>query len=65
VIGKTLDRMVAAAKKMPDAELSGDRMAVVQAVRGTSTKGPPPEKAPNYGSMDEAQFKRELSKFGL
>jgi hypothetical protein len=53
-----------AAKFKPrvDANATADREAVAAAVRGTSTKAPE-EKPPNYGDMNDAEFRREVAKY--
>lgn len=47
-----------------DAAATEDRNAVAAAVRGTSTKASE-EKQPDYGSMSQAEFARELAKHGV
>ena len=64
VVGRTLQRMCHEAASMPDPETTADVAAVAAAVRGASSMAPE-EKAPNYGAMNDAEFKRELAKFGL
>lgn len=70
-VTRTVNRAIGNLKKevqsMPapiDPEATADRAAVAAAVRGTSTKmtEPPP---PRYGDMNDADFKKELAKFGL
>src|SRR6185369_16282041 len=52
------------AKKLKgvDAVATADREAVAAAVKGTSTKAPE-EKPPNYGDMNDAEFRREVAKY--
>lgn len=50
--------------KLPDKAATEDTAAVTAALRGTSTKTPP-EKAPNYGAMNNNEFSNELRKLGL
>jgi hypothetical protein len=53
------------AKNKPvDAEATTDKLAVAAAVRGTSSKSPEEPKK-NYGGMNNAEFRQELSKYGL
>ena len=53
------------AKNKPvDADATSDKLAVAAAVRGTSTKAPEEPKK-NYGAMNNAEFRQELSKYGL
>lgn len=47
-----------------DAAATEDRAAVAAAVRGTSNKAPE-EKTPDYGSMPNSDFQRELAKHGI
>jgi len=51
-------------KSQPDPDATADVAAVTAAVRGASTRQPE-DKQPNYGSMNDADFKKELAKFGL
>jgi hypothetical protein len=50
--------------KAPDANATEDRLAVAQAVRGTSTRAPE-QSAPNYGQMNDADFAKEKAKYGF
>jgi len=56
-IGKLVD----SAKSMPDPEATADTLAVVHAVRGTSTKAPE-ERPPDYSRMTNEEFGREQEK---
>lgn len=63
-VKKSMDKLLKAAKAMPDRQATEDRMAIAAAVRGTSTKIP--EKGPvRYGDVNDAEFAKEKAKFGL
>ena len=63
-VKKSKDKLLKAAKAMPDRQATEDRMAIAAAVRGTSTKIP--EKGPvRYGDVNDAEFAKEKAKFGL
>lgn len=52
----------ALAKSQPDPDATADTLAVTAAVKGASSKAPP-EQAPNYGAMNDADFRKELAKY--
>jgi hypothetical protein len=58
------DGILADAKRMPDREVTGDVAAVVAAMRGASSKAAP-ERPPDYGAMNDAEFRKELAKHNL
>jgi hypothetical protein len=57
-------KLLKAAKAEPDQQATADRAAVALAVRSSTNKMPerPPVK---YGELNDAEFKKELSKYGL
>jgi hypothetical protein len=61
---KAMQNLSKAAKSFPDRAATEDRAAVSAAVRGASG-AMPEERPPNYGAMNDAQFKAELAKHGL
>lgn len=64
VMRKLQDLIIQNAKSMPDREATEDRLAVAAAVRGATAKSIS-EKPADYGSMNDAEFAKELSKHGL
>src|SRR5262249_25158050 len=60
---KVMERLLKAAKSQPDPEATANRMAVAAAVRGTTGKVPE-EKPIRYGDLTDAEFKKELRKYG-
>jgi hypothetical protein len=61
---KMLSRLAADAKKIPDQELTADRLAVVQSMRGGGH--PPAEKPVDVANMPESDFRAMLrNKWGL
>lgn len=61
---RAMQRLYKAAQSVPDRQATEDRAAVTAAVRGASSTAPP-ERPPNYGAMNDAEFKAELAKHGL
>jgi hypothetical protein len=61
---KLQERIIADAKAMPDPLVSGDVAAVAAAMRGATTKAAP-ERQPDYGSMNDSEFRKELAKHNL
>lgn len=51
--------------KLPDKGATEDVLAVTAAVRGASSTKAPPDQAPNYGAMTDAEFQKEKAKLGL
>jgi len=62
---KLQDKIVAAAKAMPDREVTADKMAVAAAMRGASTNRMPEAPKPNYGKMTDAEFSKAKQDLGL
>jgi hypothetical protein len=56
--------LLRAAKAEPDQAVTADRYMVAAAVRGTGS-APPPRPPVKYGELNDAEFKKELSKYGL
>lgn len=50
--------------RVPDRAVTEDREAVVAAVRGASTKAPP-EQAPNFGAMTDAELRQYTRQWGF
>jgi hypothetical protein len=66
-VRKALDRMHKEARRpRVDPDVTADRLAVVQAMRGASSSKPPPEPPPNLGRMSEGEFRRHtMEKYGF
>jgi hypothetical protein len=64
VMRKLQDKIIADAKMIPDREVTGDVLAVISAMRAATTKAAP-ERQPDYGSMNDAEFRKELAKHNL
>lgn len=64
-INRALQKLRSYAKSLPDPKATDDRSLVTAAVRGAAVK-PPPERPPNYNSMSDAEFDREMrTKYGI
>ena len=63
-IKKSMDKLLKAARAMPDQIVTQDRMAVAQAVRGASSRAPE-RPAIKYGDLTDAEFAKEKAKYGL
>ena len=61
---KLQDRIVQDAKSMPDPQATGDKLAVVAAMRSATTRAPQ-ERPPDYGAMNDAEFAKVLAKHNL
>ena len=66
-VRKALDRMHKEARRPRiDPDVTADRLAVVQAMRGASSSKPPPEPPPNLGRMSEGEFRRHtMERYGF
>jgi hypothetical protein len=61
---KMLSRLAADIKKIPDGDLTADRLAVIQSMRGE--KGKQPEEKPvDVGSLSDSEFKELLRRHGV
>lgn len=64
-VNRALRKLHNYAKSLPDPKATNDRELVTAAVRGAAVK-PPPERAPDYKSMTDAEFAKELKqKYGI
>jgi len=70
-VSRTVDRAIrnlqkeVAQRRAYDADVTEDRAAVTEAIRRGAHSNVPEEPAKNYGSLNDAELRDELSKFGL
>lgn len=66
-VRKAIDRMHKEARRPRiDPDVTADRLAVVQAMRGASTNKPPPEPPVNLGALTEGEFRRHtMERYGF
>jgi hypothetical protein len=66
-VHKAIDRMHKEARRPRiDPDVTADRLAVVQAMRGASTNKPPPEPPVNLGRLTAGEFARHtMERYGF
>jgi hypothetical protein len=67
IVRRAIDQIVREARRPRiDSSVTGDVLAVAQAVRGASSSKPPPEVPVNLGRLSEGEFRRHtMERYGF